>query len=192
MEEQKLVHWRVGGKIEYCGVEALENGRDVEVEIDHIDFFESKRIQGDAKSNVWVCYFKANPYTTLPMLLNSTNRKRLSKLTNTDYLQTVKNFWVRLTKEECRDPQDGGRTEGLRISKIPAKGKSTKQVELEELTPDHPNWPLCVAFLKKGGNVEEFRKKYRFGKDVEEALMAAAQTLEDMPSSGEFDEKREA
>lgn len=128
MEDQKSIHYRVGGKLTHAGVEMLPGGKDIErIIIASIEYKESEVINGRTEKGVWVAHFAPNPYTNLPLILNSTNRKRLVKLyPDCDgYLARLENVAVRLTKEETRDVQDGGTTWGLRISKIPASDAPT-------------------------------------------------------------------
>lgn len=116
------IHYRKGGKLTHCGCEILPNGKDIEcIVIKNIEFKEKENVAGREEKQIWVANFYENPYTSLPMVLNATNRKRLSKLAKTPYINLIKDFPIRLTQEECRDIQDGGNTWGLRISKIPAK-----------------------------------------------------------------------
>lgn len=173
MEEKTPIHWRQGGKIEYCGVEILPNGKDIEsIIIDQITYHDRLKVQGSEKDGVWTCHFTPNPYTKLPMLLNSTNRKRLSKQAKTPYLEKIKNFAVRLTQEETRDVQDGGLTMGLRISKIPAKQQPLASAPKEVLTKDHENWQKCVDYMKSGKPLKDLSKKYIISTQVEKELLA--------------------
>lgn len=169
MEEKKR-HYREGGKLTHAGVEMLHNGSDVEVIIDRIEFCETHEISGRKENNVWVCYFHKNPYTTLPIVLNSTNRKRLSKLAKTNYLEEVKNFPVRMTAEMTRDVQDGGQILGLRISKIPAKLKY-EPLKLETLVVGSENFEKCRTALKNGYTIEQMKAKYEISKEVEKELL---------------------
>lgn len=169
MEEIKI-HYRTGGKLTHAGTEMLPNGQDVEVIIEHIEFCETHEISGRKENNVWVCYFHKNPYTTLPIVLNSTNRKRLSKLAKTNYLVDVKNFPVRMTKEMTRDVQDGGQIEGLRISKIPAKIKY-EPTKKETLKIGSENFNKCLDAVKSGYTVEQLRVKYDISNEVEKELL---------------------
>lgn len=118
MDNQKLVHWRVGGKVEHCGCEILPHGKDIEnIIIEKIVHYDTKKVAGEVLNDVWEAYFVANNgYTNLPMMLNKVNRRRLVKQAGTDYPQIIRFFPVRLTKEETRDVRNGGMTDGLRIS----------------------------------------------------------------------------
>lgn len=123
MVDQNNIHYRVGGKLTHCGVECLPQGQDIpRIVIERIEYKESEEINGRRENGVWIAHFAPNPYTKLPFILNATNRKRLIKqFPECDgYPARLKNVAVRLTKEKCRDVQDGGDTWGLRISKFPA------------------------------------------------------------------------
>lgn len=168
MENKTPIHYRQGGKIEYCGVEILPSGKDIEsIIIDHVIYHDRLKVQGSDKEGMWTCHFVKNPYTDLPLLLNSTNRKRLAKQAKTPYLETIKNFAVRLTQEETRDAQDGGMTMGLRISKIPAQ-----QPVKEKLNKSHANWQKCVDYVKSGKPVSDLLSKYEISTEVEKELIA--------------------
>lgn len=153
---ENKIHYRVGSKSDFIGVEVLPEKGDLEyVVIDHIKFHEKLKVQGSEKTEVWVAYFKKNPYFDKPMILNSSNRKRLSKQFKSPYLEDCKDFPVRLTAEECRDPQGDGTTMGLRFSKIPARPP-----QKEKLTTAHPNYKKCVAHLQAGGKLSDLESKY--------------------------------
>lgn len=118
--EEKGIHYRNGSKITHAGCEMLPNGNDIPyIVIEKIEFKESEEIAGRKESGVWIATFAQNPYTKLPMVLNATNKKRIAKLARNEMINLIKNLPVRLTKEECKDAQDGGTTWGLRISKLP-------------------------------------------------------------------------
>lgn len=166
MEENKR-HWRIGSKSEYIGCEVLPNMKDIEyVVIDHIEFKDRLSVQGSTKENMWVCYFKKNEYFDRPMLLNSTNRRRLCKLAKNQYPESIKDFPVRLTSELCRDPQGDGQTEGLRFSKIPARAPKK-----ESLTVGSEKFEKCRTALKNGYTIEQMKAKYEISKDVEKELL---------------------
>lgn len=122
-EEQKPVlhHWRTGCKSEYVGVEILPNGNPIIATISHIVWDENAIVQGSKKPS-WIAYFKES-YITKPMILNSVNRKRIIKIANTDYPETIKDLRVVLTQELTRDPNDGGKIYGLRIGRDAPAGK---------------------------------------------------------------------
>ena len=121
MNNQENIHYRTGGKLTHAGVECLPDGKDIErIVIERIEYKERENIGGRVEEGVWIAHFAPNPYTNLPFALNATNRKRLVKrFPECDgYPARLHNVAVRLTKEECRDVQDGGMTWGLRISKL--------------------------------------------------------------------------
>lgn len=166
MKEEQGIHYRTGGKLTHCGVEILPNGEDILcIYIKDITFYDSHEVAGKTLDNVWIATFHENEYTDLPMMLNSTNRKRLAKLAKTDYLNLVKDFPVRLTQETARDVQDGGTTKGLRISKVPATIP-----QKETLDKNHENWEKSKEYIKKGGKISELKKRFEVSKEVEEEL----------------------
>lgn len=166
MEDQRNIHYRVGGKLTHCGVEVLPGGKDLErIIIARIEYKESEMINGRKENGVWVAHFAPNPYTELPMILNATNRKRLVKLyPDCDgYLARLENVPVRLTKEKTRDVQDGGETWGLRISKLPPADapKVSKKVITEDKVPVIVDWAR-----KEGLSIDGIQQKYDFGSDA--------------------------
>ncbi|MEG0629917.1 MAG: hypothetical protein RR459_03205 [Christensenellaceae bacterium] len=171
--ETKGVDFKIGGKLEYCGVEILPNQKDIEcIMIESIVYHKTLKVQGSMKENMWVAHFTKNSYTELPMLLNSTNRKRIFKLYGNTLpkgeerqINLLHNIIVRLTKETTRDPQDGGDCDGLRISKTPAL-----KPKLDVLTSSHVNWDKCVTYVSKGGNIDDLRSKYKISIDVENEI----------------------
>lgn len=169
---EKGIHYRTGGNLTHAGCEMLPDGKDIEyIVIERIEYKAEEKVNGRKELGVWLAHFAPNPYTNLPMILNSTNRKRIDKLFKecNGYINLLKNIPVRLTRELCRDVQDGGETYGLRISKLPAT-KPKKTI----LTATHSNWGKCVDWLKGGGDLESLKAKYEISADIEKALVTAA------------------
>lgn len=180
MEDQRNIHYRTGGRLTHCGVECLPNGKDIErIIIARIEYKESEMINGRTENGVWVAHFAQNPYTSLPMLLNATNRKRLVKLFPEcdGYPARLENVAVRLTKERTRDVQDGGETWGLRISKIPASPETAAQKKV--ITEDKV--AVIVEWAQKSGKtVDDIAQLYDFESDtVRQAIIDALGDLPD-------------
>lgn len=167
--EQENIYYRAGGKITHAGVECLDGGKDTEFVIDHIEFKDSEVVNGRVEQGVWLMYFKSNPYTSLPVILNSTNKRRLVKLFPEceGYLARIKNKAVRMTKELTRDPQGGGQVYGLRVSLIPAKepAKSEKkELKMEQI-------PLVAKrATEKGLKFADIELYYEMSNEVAESL----------------------
>lgn len=167
MSEQGT-HYRIGGKLEYCGVEILPDGKDIEnIVIERIQYHEKLKVRGSMQDGVWTAHFAPNPYTKLPMILNSTNRSKINKLfqPRAGKIDLLKNIAVRMTQELTKDVSNGEKTMGLRISSIPAK--STVK---EPITPQHTNWQSCVDFIAKGGDIKMIKDKYEVSEEVEKML----------------------
>lgn len=177
MENQENIHYRVGGKLTHCGVECLPQGQDIpRIVIERIEYKETEEINGRKENGVWIAHFAPNPYTKLPLILNATNRKRLIKqFPECDgYPARLKNIAVRLTKERCRDVQDGGETWGLRISKMPAAEAVAKKAIQENQIQTIVDWAK-----KNGYGIEKVAEKYDFASDaVKQAIIDA---LDDLP-----------
>lgn len=135
--KQEDIHYRTGGKISHAGVECLDGGRDTEFIIDRIEYKEEEMVNGRSEKGVWLMHFKPNAYTSLPVILNSTNKKRLAKLFPAceGFLARIKNAPVRMTKELTRDPNGGGQVYGLRVSMIPASIKVEDAAPKKKVLP---------------------------------------------------------
>lgn len=181
MEDQRNIHYRTGGRLTHCGVECLPNGKDIErIIIARIEYKESEMINGRNETGVWVAHFAPNPYTSLPMLLNATNRKRLVKqFPECDgYPARLENIAVRLTKERTRDVTDGGETWGLRISKLPAADAPVQQAK-KVITEDKIQTVVDWA-QKNGKTIDDIASMYDFESDtVKQAIVDAL--YDDLP-----------
>lgn len=199
MEQEQGIHYRTGGKLTHCGCECLPGGRDIQyIVIERIEYKETEEIGGRRENNIWIAHFAPNPYTKLPMVLNATNRKRIAKLYPdcNGYINLLKNIPVRLTKEKCRDAQDGGETWGLRISKIrpsapqqgaaeirqqyqkglaPAPAPTTAQAKQTLELTDDAMVSQAITYLKNGGDIENIKKKYNLSSEAEKELLKRAQ-----------------
>ena len=167
MAEQVLKHFRYGGKLTHSGCEVLPNGKPIDVTITSIEYKENETVNGKSQ-DAWIARTKE---LKLPIMLNSTNRKRLAKLTGTDYLETVKNFVVTLCSEETKDPTDigGAKIQGLRISKIKAKQNKSEVVAKIKLDVTDGNYASIKTWLAgEGRTLADVTKKY----DLTEAALA--------------------
>lgn len=178
-QNQENIHYRTGGRLTHCGVECLPNGADIErIVIERIEYKDKESINGRVEEGVWIAYFAKNPYTNLPFILNATNRKRLVKqFPECDgYPARLKNIAVRLTKERCRDVQDGGETWGLRISKTPA----SEEKSLQKKVIMAAQVGVIVEWAKKNGyDIDRVAKTYDFESDaVKKAIIDG---LDDLP-----------
>ena len=186
MDNQENIHYRVGGKLTHAGVEMLPQGNDIpRIIIERIEYKETEAINGRTEYGVWIAHFAPNPYTTLPLILNATNRKRLIKqFPECDgYPARLKNVAVRLTKERARDVQDGGETWGLRISKNPADPEpaapaAAAPAKKKVITEDKIQ--VIIDWAKKEGlSIDQIAAKYDFASDtvkdaIADALMPSA------------------
>lgn len=176
---QTDIHFRTGGNITHAGIEVLPSGKDIEyIVLESIEFKERERINGRNQDGVWIGHFAPNPYTSLPWVINSTNRRRLAKLFPEceGYLARLRNVAIRLTKEKTRDPQDGGECWGLRVSLIPAKKTDApaKKVIQESQISAVVDWAR-----KNGLNIDKIAEKYDFASnDVRQTII---DNLEDLP-----------
>lgn len=159
MAEELLKHYRYGGKLTHIGCEVLPSGNPINVVIDRIAWVEKEQVNGESKPS-WIAYFKPNPYFSLPMVLNATNKKRLARLSGTPYLETVKNLPVTLCQEMDK-AIGGGKDWGLRISQIAPKVTAQGTAIKNKLTPESSNWASVVAWAQiEGNNIEAVWAKY--------------------------------
>ncbi len=182
MEDQRNIHYRVGGKLTHCGVECLPGGKDIErIIIARIEYKESEMINGRKENGVWVAHFAPNQYTDLPLILNATNRKRIVKLfPDCDgYIARLENIPVRLTKERTRDVNDGGETWGLRISKIPASDAPEHAPATKKVVPEDKVDSVIAWAKKNGKTLEDIAAMYDFESDT--VRDAIADALNDLP-----------
>ena len=182
MQDQRTIHYRTGGKLTHAGVEMLPEGKDIErIIIARIEYKESEMINGRTENGVWIAHFAPNPYTSLPMLLNATNRKRLVKqFPDCDgYPARLKNIAVRLTKERCRDVQDGGETWGLRISKLPAAAESAPAPAGKKVIQEGQVQTIVDWARKNGKTIDDIAAIYDFSSDSVKSAVAGA--LDDLP-----------
>lgn len=178
-QNQENIHYRVGGRLTHCGVECLPNGQDIpRIVIERIEYKEKEVINGRTEEGVWIAHFAKNPYTNLPFILNATNRKRLIKQFPDceGYPARLKNVAVRLTKERCRDVQDGGETWGLRISKIPA---DAAEAPAKKVIPESKVDTIVEWAQKNGYDFEKVAEVYDFESDT--VRDAIADALNDLP-----------
>lgn len=161
MSEPILKHYRYGGNLSHIGCEVLPSGKEITVVIDRVAWVEKEQINGETKP-AWIAYFKPNPYFTLPMVLNATNKRRLARLSGTPYLETVKNLPVTLCQE--MDRVYGGKKDdkdwALRISRVPPKVNAQGQVTKIKLDPSCANWASIIKWVQDGGDIESVWKKY--------------------------------
>lgn len=181
MESQENIHYRVGGKLTHCGVECLPQGQDIpRIIIESIEYKDKESINGRTEEGVWIAHFAPNPYTSLPFILNATNRKRLIKQFPVceGYPARLKNIAVRLTKEKCRDVQDGGETWGLRISKQPAADAPAAPAK-KVITSDKVDVIVEWALKNKLG-IDKIAEQYDF--ESAEVRQMIVDNLDDLPA----------
>lgn len=195
MEQLKGTYYRQTGTHDFCGCEILPPPTyEIErIMIDHVEFFEEIKINGQKKQNAFVVTFAKNPYTTLPFCLNSGNSKRLAKQTwdvkladgstVQGRIDLVRNFPVRLCRELTRDPSDGGQIYGLRISKIPAAAESAKPAPAASQKKVLPEDKVDVVInwaKEKGKTIADVEELYEMNQKVHDAIVKAL-SVEDLP-----------
>lgn len=136
VQNQENIHYRAASKATHSGVEVLKGHREIpRIIIDHIEYVENISINGRTEKCAFVAYFQpGNGFADLPMIINQTNARRLTKLYPDceGYLARLHNVAVRLTAEPCKDPNGGGTTVGLRFSQIPPASEHEMQKWLSD------------------------------------------------------------
>ena len=155
--ENKLTHWKKLTNPDYIGAydflpneERIVTIKDVKREI--VTGTEGK------KDECTVVHFTEGK----PMILNATNSKSITKLTESPYIEQ----WV-------------GHSFKLYVAKVKAFGemhdalriRSEKVVKQKpELKIGTPNFENCQAALKGGKTIEDIKAKYNVSPQVEAAL----------------------
>lgn len=185
------IYYKRGSKSDFAGVEILGDAMEIpRAIIEEIAFHENLKVQGKNERERWTCKLQG---IDKPMLLNSTNRKRLAKrFWNTIVadgtechgrlnLLTGLGCAIRLDSEPCRDPSDGEMTIGLRVSKFdpdpePApQAPAAKKVITEEVIEKTVKWAK-----EKGLTFEQVAERFDFADEtvkdaVQDAMTPAAQ-----------------
>ena len=150
------IYYKRGSKSDFAGVEILGDAMVLpRVIIESITFHETLKVQGKTERERWTCKLQG---IEKPMLLNSTNRKRLAKRFWSTIvadgtpcrgrlnLLTGLGCAIRLDSEPCRDPSDGEMTIGLRVSKYDpdpepaAPAPAAKKVITEDVIEKTVKW----------------------------------------------------
>ena len=179
--EQTDIHFRTGGNITHAGIEVLPSGKDIEyIVLESIEFKESEQINGRKQAGVWIGHFAPNPYTSLPWVINSTNRRRLAKLFPEceGYLARLHNVAIRLTKEKTRDPQEGGECWGLRVSLIPARQPEPPK---KKTIPEDKVKIIVDWARKEGLSFAQVAERYDFESDAVKQAIIGALNNDDLP-----------
>lgn len=197
-QNQENIHYRAASKATHSGVEVLRGEKEIpRIIIDHIEYVENISINGRTEKCAFVAHFqKGNGFAELPMIINQTNARRLTKLNPSceGYLARLHNIAVRLTSEPCKDPNGGGQTVGLRISQIPAvseqemqkwmqeHGYASASATKKEVTEDKIQ--AVVDWAKKNGKtLTDIEEKYYMSETVRDAIVDALtpNAKEDLP-----------
>lgn len=199
-QNQENIHYRAASKATHSGVEVLRGERDIpRIIIERIEYVENISINGRTEKCAFVAHFQpGNGFAELPMIINQTNARRLTKLYPDcqGYLARLHNIAVRLTSEPCKDPNGGGTTVGLRISQIPAASEEemakwmvdhgyaqAQPAQKKVVTEDKVQ--AVVDWAKKNGlTIEQIADKYDFASDtVKDAIIdgLSLNSTEDLP-----------
>lgn len=204
------IYYKRGAKSDFASVDMLPNGEDIpRIVLASVDFHETLKINGRTENEAWTATFAPNPFETKPMVLNSTNRRRIAKMywhtpveDGTECagrINLLANIPVRLTKEEARDVANGGTTWGLRISKqgpasedemqkwlvshgyaAPAPTPKPKKVVPEDKIEETAAWART-----KGKTIEDLESQFEMSQPVRDAiadlLSRQDDTADDLP-----------
>lgn len=138
--------------------DATETPQPVVAVIDRAVFGEDIKVAGRSDSRM-IAHFKPGGYVKVPILLNKTNMKRLSKLTGSRVPEKWANTCVILRQEMDRTPS-GGRDWALRISESNVGVKPEDNGKIV-LSVSSPNFESIKKWLTNGeGTIEAIEKKY--------------------------------
>ncbi|MBO6248520.1 MAG: hypothetical protein J6N54_06890 [Bacteroidales bacterium] len=190
------IYYKRGSKSDFAGVEILGDAMEIpRAIIEEIAFHENLKVQGKNERERWTCKLQG---IDKPMLLNSTNRKRLAKrfwhtivADGTEChgrlnLLTGLGCAIRLDSEPCRDPSDGEMTIGLRVSKFDpdpapaAPAPAAKKVITEEVIEKTVKWAK-----EKGLTFEQVAEKFDFANETVKDAVQDAMTPEAQAPSEE-------
>jgi hypothetical protein len=198
IKNQENIHYRAASKATHSGVEVLKGEREIpRIIIERIEYVENININGRTEKCAFVAHFQpGNGFAELPMIINQTNARRITKLYPDcqGYLARLHNIAVRLTSEPCKDPNGGGTTVGLRISQIPAAseqemakwmaehGYASAKPDKKKVVPESKVGSVVAWAKKNGHDFDKVADMYDFESDtVRDAIADALNTVEDMP-----------
>lgn len=195
IQNQENIHYRAASKATHSGVEVLKGKREIpRIIIERIEYVENISINGRTEKCAFVAHFQpGNGFAELPMIINQTNARRLTKLYPDcqGYLARLHDVAVRLTSEPCKDPNGGGQTVGLRISLIPAASEQEMAKWMVEngyaapaqkkvITEDKID--VIVSWAKENNySVEQVSEMYDFESEAVKIAIQDALTGEDIP-----------
>lgn len=201
-QNQEMIHYRAASKATHSGVEVLKGESEIpRIIIERIEYVENININGRTEKCAFVAHFQpGNGFAELPMIINQTNARRLTKLYPDcqGYLARLKNVAVRLTSEPCKDPNGGGQTIGLRISMIPAASEQEMAKWLQQhgyaqdpapakrKTVTEDKIQTVIDWAKKNGfTIEQVAETLDFANEtVKNAIadaLSAPEVKEDLP-----------
>lgn len=115
---------------------------------------------GGKSVNKKVLFFNRNPYINVPMMLNSTNQKTLSRISGSRLPENWIGKTVILHCEKTRNPSGGESVLGLRIvpPEVPIPPAESGKMALKISCP---NFESIKEWVKSGkGTVEKVKEKY--------------------------------
>ena len=149
MNNQNKTHYRKVFKSDHLGVadleDFLENGSNLIFTIKNVRQERGAKVAGK-KIDANIAYFVEN---IKPLVLNATNSKILSKLTNTCFVEDWQNVTIKLyvnTGVKMKGEVVGG----VRIDPNPVR------LQKQVLTPDNPQqWNNAKTAFKRDGNLNK-------------------------------------
>lgn len=159
---EKLTHIKKLANPSYIGsYELLTGDKPIELVV-QIERIVKEPVQnGDKKEDATVMYLVGQK----PMILNSTNRKRLEKVLGTPYVERMIGQKVILQVECIR--AFGEMQDALRI-----KPEAYVPPALPDLNPKHAKWDGAKKAIKAGNTtIEAIRKNYSLTAENEKLLL---------------------
>lgn len=132
-------HWKKAFNKDYLGSHDLDEGKDLNAVINHVEVRKVKNTQGEESSkNIAILQGQLKP-----MILNVTNCKIIKKFAGSNYIED----WgdIPIIIYIARVQAFGEEVEALRIR------DRQPVIQKPKLTPDHEKWPAAVDYLRKEG-----------------------------------------
>lgn len=173
-------HFKKAFKSPYLGSQDLPDYKDMNLTIEKVIMQESKGLKENSTFNI--AYFTDVSFK--PMLLNSTNSKRVSKLANSPYIEDWVNIEVTLTVKKVS--AFGDIHDALRIREVTRK----IQTSLPELNSNSKKWNEIIGRVSEGAKREVISKYYSVSDEAWNEILQKIEEQAKIDLKKEEDEKK--
>lgn len=152
-------HWKKLNNPDYIGAYELMNGDEATELVVQIESVSKELIKGPKTEEGIIAKLKGQK----PLILNATNAKMITKLTDSPYIEDWSGISIILYVAKVR--AFGETVDALRIKdELPSK---------KALTPKHPKWSSAKESIKAGQTtVEAIRQVYTLSDANEKKLLS--------------------